>query len=251
MKILVVEDEKITRHLITSILEESGHETVSSISAGQAMEFLLSQQSIDLIIADIVMPGMDGLRLIRMIKKNRILSRIPILICSSRTDVETVTEAAKLGAKGFIAKPVEAVGLLLKVSEMIDYVVPKIMIVDDEPMMRDLLMRMVGRTGFGVTVCGSADEALMKMKVNKIGMIITDIMMPGKTGLELMAEVHMINSKLPVVVITGKSDQRIKNEAMLAGAAGFIRKPFKSVEIAQVITRAHATSKVASKVAIA
>ena len=100
---LVVDDEPVNREIIGRALEHRGHSWAGAGSAEEA-ETLLRSRDFDLVLLDLVLPGLTGLQALSPLGK---LSRAPIWIMSGHTDRETRADALALGAAGFFPKPLE------------------------------------------------------------------------------------------------------------------------------------------------
>lgn len=103
---------------------------------------------------------------------------------------------------------------------------PKILVIDDDPAMRDSLTFLLDVNGFDVATYESATEFLDHIADNPASCIISDIRMPGMTGLELVRKLKSDHVTTPVILMTGHGDVALAVEAMKAGAADFIEKPF-------------------------
>jgi DNA-binding response OmpR family regulator len=90
---------------------------------------------------------------------------------------------------------------------------------------------------FNVLTAISAEEALEILSQNKINAVISDIMLPGMTGLELLAKIKTKNISMPVIMITAHGRQFTSQEALGMGADEFFAKPFKNVEIVSALRR--------------
>ena len=110
-----------------------------------------------------------------------------------------------------------------------------ILIVDDEKDILDILARALAAEGYEVLMAESADEALEIFDAFKIAAVLTDIVMPGIDGLGLTALIKDRKPHIPVFLITGHSDKYKKDIMAKAGADGFIKKPFKNVEIINLL----------------
>lgn len=108
LNILVVDDSATARHYFLGILEELGHKAHGAGSATQALNFL-REQSFDLVLCDLVMPDMDGLTLLKQIRKLGL--DLPFLLITSYGSLATAVEAVRQGADDYIMRPVDA-GLL-------------------------------------------------------------------------------------------------------------------------------------------
>jgi len=120
MSILIVEDNPINAKVLEVNLQKNAYQTILAQSAKEALEQLTSTSQIQLIISDIMMPEMDGLELLKKIKEHSEWKNIPIIMCSSLADMETVKKAADAGCKHYIIKPFKKEHLLAKVQETLE-----------------------------------------------------------------------------------------------------------------------------------
>jgi len=120
MSILIVEDNPINAKVLEINLQKNGYQTILAQSAKEALEHLTSTPQIRLIIADIMMPEMDGLEFLKKIKEHSEWKNIPIIMCSSLADMETVKKAVNAGCKHYIIKPFKKEHLLAKVRETLE-----------------------------------------------------------------------------------------------------------------------------------
>lgn len=105
--ILVVDDEVASRELLARVLEQKGHRAVCAGSAEDAKE-LLAAERFDLVLMDHVLPGITGLQALGELKGG---ARAPIYLMSGYVDAEFQKDALLLGAKGFLAKPLDYAAL--------------------------------------------------------------------------------------------------------------------------------------------
>lgn len=119
MSILVVEDNPVSAKVVDHILKKRGYETIVVHSGEGALKHLQSDPQIELIITDVVMPGMDGLTLISEIRKKPEWKDTPVIVCTIMADLETVRKAAEAGCRHYVLKPIKAAQLLEKISETI------------------------------------------------------------------------------------------------------------------------------------
>lgn len=120
MSILIVEDNSISAKVLEFNLQKNAYQTVVAQSAKEALEHLTTAHQIRLIIADIMMPEMDGLELLSKIKEQPEWKDIPVIMCSSLADMETVKKAVRAGCRHYLIKPVKKEQLLAKVREALD-----------------------------------------------------------------------------------------------------------------------------------
>lgn len=102
--ILVVEDTPSERELMSHYLRESGYTVINAVSAQEALNKAIEQKP-DVIITDVVMPGMSGFELCRSLKKHPITEKVPIIICTSKNQEIDRLWGMKQGADAYITKP--------------------------------------------------------------------------------------------------------------------------------------------------
>jgi len=115
---------------------------------------------------------------------------------------------------------------------------PIVHIVDDDAAVRQSLAFLLGSTGLAVRLYDSATAFLAGLPELKGGCLITDLRMPGMTGLELLHELRAKACGLPAIVVTGHGDVPLAVEAMKAGAVDFIEKPFDQEAILSAVQAA-------------
>ena len=103
-KILIVEDSPSELELMSHYLQDSGYNVIKAAGAKEAMEKAVSENP-DVIVTDVVMPGISGFELCRSLKKNPITEKVPIVICSSKNLEIDRLWAMKQGANAYITKP--------------------------------------------------------------------------------------------------------------------------------------------------
>jgi FixJ family two-component response regulator len=103
-----------------------------------------------------------------------------------------------------------------------------IAVVDDDELIRSALHLLLKGSGFAVGVFGSAEEFLKSKQLSEVACLIADIRMPGMSGLDLQAKLKTESCAIPIIFITAHGDEKMRLEAMRAGAVGFLAKPFDS-----------------------
>jgi RNA polymerase sigma factor (sigma-70 family) len=115
---------------------------------------------------------------------------------------------------------------------------PTVFVVDDDQAMRNSLKWLIESIGMQVRTYSSADEFLNNYYPGRAGCLLLDVRMPGMSGLELQAHLARLDSRLPVVIITGHGDIAMAVKAMKSGAVDFIEKPFHDEELLTSIRNA-------------
>jgi two-component system, NtrC family, response regulator AtoC len=114
----------------------------------------------------------------------------------------------------------------------------RILIVDDEEQMRDLLVKVLEKHGYQVAVCGNGTEALAFLEKEPMDLVVTDVRMPGMSGMEALRAIKELNPEIVVLIMTafGSIDQAV--QAVKDGAYDYINKPFKIDEMLLTIEKA-------------
>ncbi|UCE67803.1 MAG: response regulator [Candidatus Zixiibacteriota bacterium] len=115
----------------------------------------------------------------------------------------------------------------------------KILVVEDEAMMRNLLLKILESEGYQVTLASSGAEALDKLECEKYDLMLSDVKMPGMNGFELLEKVKSQWNDMAVIVMTGYGDAYTIKEALMKGADEYLSKPFKSHEVSLIVERAY------------
>lgn len=116
---------------------------------------------------------------------------------------------------------------------------PEILVVDDEEDIRTLLSEFLDSSGYRSLTAKNADEAFELFSSNKnISLIMSDIRMPGKTGLELLSEIKKVDDDVIFIMISAVKDIEFAISAMSKGAYDYVSKPFKLAQVKMVIDKA-------------
>ncbi|AMP05194.1 sigma-54-dependent transcriptional regulator [Collimonas pratensis] len=115
---------------------------------------------------------------------------------------------------------------------------PQAVLIEDEQSVREAIAQTLELGGFTVHVCGSVEQAQAWLTPGFAGVIVTDVRLPGRSGLELLTQVVTLDPDLPVIVVTGHGDVSMAVDAMRAGAYDFIEKPFGAERLLETAHRA-------------
>ena len=118
-KILIVDDDVTITELMEALLTMEGYQPTTVNDSPKALEAANSINP-DLIVLDLMMPGLTGFELCELLQQNPKVASIPILIVSARDDPESKQRAMQCGAREYITKPFEVDHLLQKIHDMID-----------------------------------------------------------------------------------------------------------------------------------
>jgi CheY-like chemotaxis protein len=117
-KVLIVDDEPNNVDLLVQALEDSGYQLITATNGQEALNKIRSEQP-DLILLDMMMPGMDGFTVLAEVKKDDALRLTPVIIVSAASDSKSIVKGIKQGADDYITKPIDAEYLKRKIKEFL------------------------------------------------------------------------------------------------------------------------------------
>ncbi len=114
----------------------------------------------------------------------------------------------------------------------------RILVVDDEIFIRDLLTDFFSKLNFAVTTAADGNAGVATFRKEQFDAVLVDLKMPGQSGLETLRQIHALRRGSPVIIMTGYPTIDSSIEALRAGAYDYIIKPFKLQELKEVVDRA-------------
>lgn len=115
---------------------------------------------------------------------------------------------------------------------------PRVLVVDDEASIRDLLSKTLALAEYDVDVAPDGRAALERMRLYSYDLLIADLKMPGMDGLTVIREAKRYKADLPVIIITGFSTESSAIEAVNLGVAGYLTKPFRVPQVLAAAAKA-------------
>jgi len=110
-----------------------------------------------------------------------------------------------------------------------------IAIVDDDDVVREAMKSLMRSLGYNASTFGSAEEFLNSEQISRTSCPITDLHMPGLSGLDLQNRLIATGHRFPIIFITGYPDENVRVRAMKAGAIGFLSKPFNNDDLLSIL----------------
>jgi two-component system, cell cycle response regulator len=243
--ILVVEDNELNLKLVRALLQKDSYRVLEAGNAEQGL-VLAREAKPDLILMDIQLPGMDGLSAVRILKKDPLLQKTPIVALTSYAMDGDVEKAREAGCDGYLAKPVDTRIFSDTIRRFLQDGPPpsprnlegrhprkKILIVDDQPLNLKLLEAQLPSHQYEVFRARDGEECLEKVTTAHPDLILLDIMMPGVDGYEvtrkLKQDPHF--QGIPIILVTALGEMKDKLRGLEAGADEFLNKPVHKVEL--------------------
>ena len=122
-----------------------------------------------------------------------------------------------------------------KVQQAMEHSGEHLLIVEDEPEMRDLLRKVLEKEGYRISVAGDGREAFGRIAREDFDLVVTDMLMPSVGGIELLETIQRSFPALPVIIVTAFGDWDTYSRALALGAAAFISKPLRMSELTSAV----------------
>ncbi len=203
--ILVIDDEVAVRDLLKKELSQLGY-AVATASNGEEGLRLAKKLRPDTILLDINMPGINGWQVLSLLKRNSLLSDIPVIIVSLEADKQI---GHAMGVTDYITKPIQQAKLakVLEKYKIQNDTIGLIMVVDDNDIVRDTTAIILEHKGWRVFKAENGKIALEHLDHKKPALILLDLDMPVMNGFEFLDNLRQneVWNSIPVVVLTAKA----------------------------------------------
>lgn len=200
--ILVIDDDEVIRDLLHNHLSKSGYHVLTAASGEEGLKIARALHP-QIITLDVMMPEMDGWMVLSLLKNDPELADIPVVMMSI---VEEPHKGYSLGAADYLVKPVSHQQLNKIIQKYMADGRATVLIVEDDPVTRDMLSNMLERAGWRVIVAENGRIGLSRLEMNPIDLILLDLMMPEINGFEFAMQVRQREDwrNIPIVVLTAK-----------------------------------------------
>ncbi|SHI84226.1 Response regulator receiver domain-containing protein [Dethiosulfatibacter aminovorans DSM 17477] len=244
IKVLLIEDDDIARERLKNIIKKEGYKVCTASNGVEGLEVFRSEKP-DLVVTDVKMPKMDGMEVTRRIKS--LSPETGIVLITGHGSMDMVIEALRGGATDYIKKPINVDEMLLSLGRATEFVLKKrnrmikksILVVEDNDKSRETLVRVFAKEGYEVYQAADGIEAVRIFFERKIDVVLLDIKLPGKDGLDVLKEISGTSRYFETIVMSGYGDEVMAVEAMRNGAMNFIRKPIDLEQLLVSVQKAY------------
>ncbi len=246
-KILIIDREPDILKTLETLLRKEGYQVRSASGGDEAVDTFKSEP-FDLVIMDINMPVTSGLKVLRKMKK--LDEDIRVIVLTGSASIDNAVQALRHnGAFDFLVKPLKnGEQLITSVKQALEkprsnkgknafvktlrkdqLAGKKILIVDDDPMIRDLLTKILSAQKYETDVASSGFEAGAKVVKFEPDLIILDLIMPKMSGFEVCRQIkeNPDTSHIKILALTGYDTEENREKIMKAGADDYMAKPVK------------------------
>lgn len=257
-KIFILEDEEILLDALTQKLRKEGFVVVGARDGKEGLQ-KITEEKPDLVLLDILLPGMNGFEVLENLRKNPLTRDIAVIIISNSGQPVEIERALKLGVKDYLVKaqfdPAEVIekvhtvfGALAeagrtptpqashqaaegapepeRAAEAPREEMSRVLIVEDDKFLRQLLVKKFAANGFAVAEAIDGNEALAALHKQAPHIVLLDLILPGIDGFEVLRQMRSTPefSKIPVIILSnlGQQDDIQKGKAL--GAIDYMVK---------------------------
>jgi len=257
-RILVVDDEPRNVKLMNAYLNSAGYEVLSAFNGEDGLRQAAAENP-DVILLDIMMPGMDGFEVTRRLKANSKTQQIPVVLVTALEGVDKRVKGLDVGADEFINKPVNSTELLARVRALHrmkkmqdelrnrveverDIVQPDspesigqdtVLLIEDTELVADQISLLLRKQGFLVTYSATAGGAVDLIHEVKPDIILLDIMLPDRNGIQVLdsLKANALTCDIPVILMSALADLDTKVRGIEHGADDYVVKPVHNAEL--------------------
>ncbi|MFH1392571.1 MAG: response regulator [bacterium] len=242
-KILIIEDDTLLRESLQKKLMLEGYQTLTAVDGEVGLE-KIKESKPDLILLDIVMPKIDGTEVLKQIKTDKDFKNIPVIMISNSGQPVETQKMLELGAFDYLVKanfdPDEVLEKVKKALSEQKPARPKILIIEDDQFLKDLLERKLIQAGYQVLSTNDGEEGLKITLEEKPALVLLDILLPSMSGWEILEKMknNAETSKIPILLLTNLGEKEDVEKGLKMGASDYIIKAhFTPNEIIQKIEK--------------
>ena len=236
MKILMVGSR--TRHFlgVKTVLEQQDFGVEIEHFCSTGLQHLESDPKIDLVVLDA-----DSIeefeRFLRTVRNSPRLRSTPVLVTMQTLTTDDLLAYRRLGASDVVLLPCQEDTLLAKVQAADQHGKRTVLVVDDEVGVIEVLSSFLELERFKPLTAGSAEGAIGLLEQHSVHAVVTDIGLPGMSGLDLLVVIKARWPCCPVILITGRASGFRPEQVTENGADGYFAKPFSNIELIATLRR--------------
>ncbi len=241
--VLLAEDDPEARKHLLKVIQREGFEVKAAENGRIALE-LFEKERPEIILTDFKMPELDGLELIHQVKL--LAPDTQCILMTEFGEVQTAIRAIEEGVLDYVKKPIDLEQLVValgRAKEKIDERMtipfyPAVLLAEDDDTSRVRLVRVLELENWKVFSAKDGEEAVRIFEEQKIDIVLTDLNMPKKAGLEALGEMRKISTDFESLILTGFGDESNAVNALRNGAMAFLRKPIDVEEMFALMNKA-------------
>ncbi len=281
LKVLVVDDHATNRRILEEILKSWAMEAELVESGSAAIAALeAAPQPFDIVLMDLMMPGMDGLETVARIRENAAFVQLPVLLLSSADRAEYSAWSSSLGIARSLIKPVKQSDLLEAIGEALEAAPPvetrsgeasmdepvaverrpqywgwtarRVLLAEDGVINQQVAVRLLEERGHSVEVVNNGRAAVERVAEQPFDVVLMDVQMPDMDGIEATAAIRQAEAQtggyVPIIAMTAHAMKGDRECFLAAGMDGYVAKPVRPHELYAAVEGLHSAlrSEIAS-----
>ena len=272
IKVLVVDDHATNRRILEEVLKswemevelvESGSAAIAALEAATQASASSAESPFDIVLMDLMMPGMDGLETVAIIRENAAFAPVPVLLLSSADRAEYSARSSSLGIAHNLLKPVkqsdllEAIGAAIAVAPSVETSrrdeVPmdepmavdrcRVLLAEDGAINQQVAVRLLEERGHSVVVVDNGRAAVEQVAAQAsassaeppFDVVLMDVQMPEMDGIEATEAIRRAEAQtgghIPIVAMTAHAMKGDRDRFLAAGMDGYVAKPVRPHEL--------------------
>lgn len=245
--VLIVDDTATVRTDLADALEAAGFRAVSCASVAEARTALRTQP-IALAILDDQLPDGTGIELLEQIRRDHLLSELPVLVLAAFYEVSARIRGLSMGANDYLGKPYDTAQVVARVRDLLGAPPVKelVLVIDASAEFRDTIAAALQRVGYETTVAANGTDGLSLAATTRPAAIIVDGVMPDMDGASVIRRLRLDpgTRTTPCLLLTLSDKKEEEVRALEAGADGLVRKQDLDVIVARLraLSRSSATA---------
>ncbi len=235
LRILVVDDDHRMAKTLKDIFKVKDYQADCANSGDEAIE-LMQTETYDCVFTDIKMPGLNGIELQRVIKRDH--PEMPVVLMTAYATDALVNQGLEAGAIAALIKPLDINMLLGFISSL--RMDRKVVIIDDDPVFCDMLKGVLEERDYDVISITAPEQFPEVIDQSEDVIVLLDMKFKTTNGLEVMEQIIQEKGYVPIILMTGYHEEMTEaiKAALELGAHACLYKPFKIEELIQTINEA-------------
>jgi adenylate cyclase len=247
--ILYAEDSKVLHRLVVPPLLEDGYAVIETFDGSEALAVLESGRKVDLILSDIDMPEMDGLRFCQAVKTDARFRQIPFVLLTAREGDEAVQAGFSAGADDYLMKPVVVPEMLARIQRFLglrsEERDERILVVEPDLGTARVIERSLATHSLGCDFAADAETARTMLDSGRYALAIVECRLPNTDGVTLVRQLRDSQRlrDLPVIMTSASDSLGEQVRVRSVGPQSFVVKPFPPDRLLAEIERTLANAR--------